>query len=206
MEILSEAISGWLHTSLIEWVAVLLSLAYLILAMKQNPWCWPCALISTALFTWVFFDVSLIMEAALSVYYMVMAVYGYWAWRRKVNAKALVISTRPKSWHLKAIVVILGLSLVSGFILSKNTEAAWPYVDSLTTWGAVVTTYMVTQKIYENWFYWLVVDSLALALYLERGLYPSSLLMAVYLILVCIGLYQWRRELKQATTDNVQPA
>ena len=67
--------SGW------EMAAVALGIAYLLLAMRQSNWCWPAAFGSTAIFSWLFWDVSLVMESALNVYYLVMAVYGWWAWR-----------------------------------------------------------------------------------------------------------------------------
>ena len=66
----------------LETVAVVLSIAYLLLAMKENSLCWYCAFFSTAIYVWIFGDVSLYMESALNIYYMVMAVYGWYQWQR----------------------------------------------------------------------------------------------------------------------------
>ena len=41
---LSEFTSQIAATSLLEWVAVVLAIAYVLLAAKQNSWCWLCAL------------------------------------------------------------------------------------------------------------------------------------------------------------------
>ncbi len=196
LEFIQHALAEFNQQSWPELVAVALALAYLVLAMQQNVWCWPCAFVSTALFSWVFFDVSLVMESLLNVYYMAMAVYGFWCWHKGKKHKALTISFWKVNQHFYALLLIAALSLISGYFLSKHTEAAWPYLDSFTTWGSVVTTYMVARKIFENWYYWLVIDSIALFLYWERGLYASSLLMMVYLVMVVIGIYCWWRQLE----------
>jgi nicotinamide mononucleotide transporter len=78
--------------------------------------------------------------------------------------------------------------------MMRHTNAAYPYLDAFVTVSSVVTTYMVARKILENWLYWLVVDSLSLYLYVQRGLYFYVGLFAVYLVLVVIGFVRWRRD------------
>ena len=69
----------------LELVAMLLALAYVILAAVGSIWCWPAAFISTALYTVVFYDVLLLMDSALNVYYLVMALYGFWVWQKDIS-------------------------------------------------------------------------------------------------------------------------
>ena len=88
---------------------------------------------------------------------------------------------------------VLICSGICGYLLSQNTSAAWPYVDSFTTFGAVVTTWMVTRKVLENWLYWLVVDAISIPLYLDRGLLLTAGLFAVYLVIVVFGYISWRQ-------------
>ena len=147
-----EAIQGLAQQSYLEWLAASLSVAYLLLAVRQNQWCWPCALASTALYTWIFFDAALQMESALNVYYMAMAVYGYWSWNKKgVDQTHTPIITWSVHKHVIAIGSVIAMSGLSGYLLIKNqTGAAWPYLDSFTTWGAVLTTYMVAKKVFES--------------------------------------------------------
>ena len=80
---MSEVIQYFSSLPWLELVAMLLALAYVILAAKGSLWCWPAAFISTALYTVIFYDVLLLMDSALNVYYLVMAVYGYWIWQKK---------------------------------------------------------------------------------------------------------------------------
>lgn len=179
--------------------AVFLGLAYLILAMRESLWCWPAALISTAIYTWLFWHVSLLMDSALNIYYMAMAVYGFYLWWQPTGAanQASVKDVPIQTWsglqHTIAIVGVVVMSLVSGYLLQQNTSAAWPFLDSFTTWASVLTTYMVARKVLENWLYWIVIDTVALGLYIERGLYPTAMLFAVYLVMCVFGFMAWYR-------------
>jgi nicotinamide mononucleotide transporter len=58
-----------------------MAIGYLLLAIRENIWCWFCAGVSTALYIWVFFGARLYMESALNAFYFVMAVYGWYVWR-----------------------------------------------------------------------------------------------------------------------------
>ncbi|MFL0803936.1 MAG: nicotinamide riboside transporter PnuC [Agarilytica sp.] len=196
LDILTEIATSFAQKNAWELLAVLLALAYLVLALRESIWCWPAAFISTAIYTVLFWHVSLLMDSALNVYYMAMAVYGGWVWRSQ-NASVAVttVTTWPWRWHVVTIVAIILASAVSGYLLDKNTEAAWPYLDSFTTWASVITTYMVAKKVLENWLYWIVIDSVALGLYIERGLYPTAFLFVLYLVICVFGYFAWRRKL-----------
>ena len=128
-----------------EFAAVIFAIIYLLLAVRENVLCWLFAFISTAIFTILFWDVSLLMESALNVYYMAMAVYGWHQWTRggtngKEQPHALEIQSMTGQQHVLVITAIAVLSFVSGYLLSEHSDAAWPYVDSFTTWASVITT------------------------------------------------------------------
>ena len=180
--------SGW------EGCAVFLAIAYLLLAARENILCWYCALVSTAIYTALFWNVNLLMESVLNVYYMVMAVYGWHQWRSGgTEHHGIAIGTLQPKQHLWIIACVAGLTAISGFLLSRNTGAAWPYIDSFTTWSSVITTVMVARKILENWLYWLVIDTVSIPLYVERGLYLTAFLFMAYLVIVIVGYLTWRR-------------
>ncbi|MDE2806922.1 MAG: nicotinamide riboside transporter PnuC [Gemmatimonadota bacterium] len=189
-------------TSWWEVPAVVLAILYLVLAARENIWCWGAAFVSTAIYIYVFFDVNLFLESALQIYYLAMAVYGWYQWRQPTEQSAtLPISTWSLKKHVVVIAVTGAIVVTSGYLLSKNTEAALPYVDAFTTWYAVVTTYMVTKKILENWVYWFVIDSVSVYLYYSRGLYLTALLFIAYLVIIVFGYLKWKKEYDQA---NVQ--
>ena len=181
----------------LEILAALLAIAYLLLAIRQNIWCWPAAILSTGLYIFVMYEAGLYMEAALQFFYIAVAGYGWWSWLHGgPDGQELAVTTWPARRHLAAIGSIVILSLASGALLNRYTQAAYPYLDSLTTWGAIVTTWMVARKVLENWFYWFAIDSLSVYLYVNRGLFVTALLFVLYLVLIVFGYQAWRRSMR----------
>lgn len=184
--------ASFMAMSLWEITAVILALAYLLLAMREKISCWYAAFASTAIYTFLFWDVSLLMESALQIFYLIMAVYGWWQWRHhRDKHRDLHIHCWPLRTHLVVISAVAALTLLFGYVLETSTSAALPYLDSFTTWGAVITTFMVTRKVLENWIYWFVIDGVSIYLYMDRGLYLTALLFLAYVVLVVIGFFQW---------------
>lgn len=177
-----------------------LGVAYLLLAMRESLWCWYAGFASTAIFLLLFWEVNLLMESALQVYYLAMSVYGWWHWRQGSVGEPLPISRWPASRHAIAIGAVASAALVSGALLTRYSDAALPYLDSFTTWGSILTTWMVARKLLENWLYWLVIDSASIYLYLDRGLYLTALLFAVYLVIAVFGFLQWQRHYRRQSS------
>ncbi len=179
----------------LEGLAVVLALAYLVLAARESLWCWYFAFASSALYVLIMWEVSLYMEAGLNGFYLVMAVLGWYEWRsggKEHTGVKIVSLTWPQHGALLALMLVM--ALLNGWAMQAWTDAAWPFVDSLLTWGGVITTFLVVRKVLENWIYWFLLDALNLYVYIERGLYMSALLFALYLVIVVFGYFKWRRE------------
>lgn len=185
-------------TSLLEALGSALGLAYLLLAVRRNLLCWLCAFISTAIYLWLFARASLYMQSLLQVFYLGMAVYGFIDWRkgRTSEGEVLIVSWTVKQ-HALAAAFIAVATLANGWLLTAQTNAAAPYLDSFVTWASVVTTVMVARRVIENWLYWIVVDALAAYLYFTQGLLATTLLFVIYLGVVVRGYFTWRQEQKE---------
>ena len=107
--------------------AVALGVAYLLLAMKEKILCWYAAFLGTALSIYIFWNVNLLMESALQIYYLMMAVYGWYrgsmAYRHQGQLSN--ISTWSLPIHLMAIAGVLGCSAISGYLLTENSQTAY---------------------------------------------------------------------------------
>jgi nicotinamide mononucleotide transporter len=195
---LIDAMAGFTTaTSPWEVAAVLLAVIYLVLVIREHPACWPAAILSSLIYVALLGEQQLYMEAALQVFYVAMAVYGWRAWRPAAEGGALVVHVWPWRWHAGALLLVGLLSLVSGWLLETNTAAALPYLDSAITWSSLLATWMVARKVLENWLYWFVIDSLSLAVFLNRGLYLTAALFGLYLVLIVIGYRRWRGNCRQ---------
>jgi nicotinamide mononucleotide transporter len=194
-ELKTYIIDAWQMTTGWEVLAVIFAVAYLLLVIKESVWCWPAALVSTSIYIFLFFDVNLYMESGLQIFYIVMALYGWFLWRKHDDTSAdLNITSWSKYQHLAALSLIAILVVISGLLLEKNTDAAYPWLDSFTTWAAVITTWMVTRKILENWLYWVVIDSVSIFLFIQRDLYLTALLFIFYVLLCFKGYKQWHSQ------------
>jgi nicotinamide mononucleotide transporter len=194
-ELLVTVVDQFRANSWLELTAVVLAIAYLLLAVRENSLCWYAALASTAIFLMIFWQVKLYMESGLQVYYLIMAVYGWFQWTRGGRDQGGVpITMWSARTHVTVIGTVIAAALLSGYLLSTFSDARMPYLDSLTTWASIVTTYMVATKVLENWIYWLVIDSISIFLYIDRELYFTALLFAAYVIIVVFGWFAWRKE------------
>jgi nicotinamide mononucleotide transporter len=182
----------------LELVAVLLAIGYLLLAIRQNIWCWVCAGASTAIYIYLFATARLYMESALNLFYLAMAVYGWIIWSSGQRAHdEMPVAVWSGLVHARAISAIAVLSLTSGFLLSRYTVAEFPYIDSLTTWSAVWATFLVARKVLENWWYWLVIDIASIFIYWSRDLQLTSVLFLAYVIMIPFGLISWSRTMQK---------
>ncbi len=197
---LTDVAMTWVQQLLTwEMLAVILAVAYLALAIRQNIWCWAAAAGSTLIYLFIMYGARLYMESVLQIFYLAMAAYGWYQWRHGgANDGSLQVSTWSLRQHVRAIGAVLVLVVVSGSLLSRYSDAALPHLDSLTTWGAVVATYMVARKILENWWYWFVIDAVSVGLYINRGLYLTSLLFVGYLVMIVFGYRAWRASMQPA--------
>jgi nicotinamide mononucleotide transporter len=185
--------------SVAEIVAVLSAIAYLLLAIRRNIWCWLFAAVSTTIYVALFIEAKLYMESLLNVFYLAMAVYGWYAWRYGGGREKdeLPVTRWPLSVHAAALLVILAGAATTGYVLDRWTDAAFPYADSATTIAAIWTTFLVARKVLENWWYWLVIDSVSVYLYWSRELPLTALLFVLYVALIPFGLAAWRRALAE---------
>lgn len=207
MESIASVVAAQLRNlSPIESFAVLLAIGYLILAIRQNIWCWLCASISTAIYVYLFLGARLYMESFLNIFYFVVALYGWYFWYSgRPDDSELPVSVWPRSVHAAALAAIAAVSLTSGFLLDRFTDAAFPYVDSMTTWSAIWATFLVARKVLENWWYWLVIDTVSVFIYWSRDLQLTSLLFVIYVLLVPAGLLSWTRSYREARRPAALP-
>lgn len=200
----SQFVEQIVATSLLEWLAVVLALAYVYLAAKQNSFCWLCAFASTAIYTWLFWQVTLPFQSALNVYYMVMAGYGYYKWGDVATGPQRV-STWPLYRHVLFITGALALAwlLSRGLDSQFNSDHLW--LDASVHILSVVTTLMVAHKILENWLYWLGINIASAYLCFESGLVLSGCLFISYLGFSIYGYRQWRQEWKEQDGTGINP-
>ena len=192
---ISEIWSELSQYSIPEIIAVLALISYVILAARENRACWPLAFIGSGIYIIIFYQYQLYMYTALNIFYVVMAIYGWFSWKKDNSdtekSKKLVINKWSLKNHLYGLLVIGLLTIISGLYLDKIINTEYPYLESFTTWGSLLATWMVVKKILENWLYWISLDCLSIYLYSNKELYFTAALFSIYIIISIYGYINW---------------
>jgi nicotinamide mononucleotide transporter len=180
-----------------EIVVLLTGIAYAVLAARRNRLCWIAGAIGSALLAFLSGARGLPMQSALQVFYVGMSAYGWWNWTRTTSEGQLQVGVWPYSWHIAAALAIALLSFLSARWLAAETRAAWPLLDSLTTWFSLLATWLAARARLENWLYWVVIDAVLVFLFYAQDLPYVAIQFAVLIGIAIAGFIAWRRQLQQ---------
>lgn len=181
----------------LERVGVVLGLLYALLMVKRRRIGWIPGVISAAIYVLLAARAHLPMQSVLQAYYVVMGVYGWCTWTGSGEQPDAGIGRWPLRAHAVAWVVIGVLSALSAQWLARETRAAWPYLDSLTTWTSLFATWLVVRMKLENWLYWIVADAITAYLFAAQGLVSSTVLFLGYLVIAVFGFREWLSKYRQ---------
>ncbi len=172
----------------LEWGAVIAGLVYTILLIQQNIWSWPFAILSSSLFFLLVSRRGLYAEAALHLFYIGMAVYGWYFFNKPAVREAWDFSLQA---HLLFITILWAAAFGLGYLLKTYTKASLPFLDSFTTVFSMGATLLMVNLILENWLYFIGINLLSVWLYAARKLWISAGLMLVYAVLAFMGYFSW---------------
>jgi nicotinamide mononucleotide transporter len=181
-----------------EAVAVAFGIAYLMLAIRGHRACWIAGGVSTAVYVAVFVQAGLALQAALQIVYVVVAVYGWFAWRPDGGLPERPSSGRP-SLHLLALAAVAIATAISTPILARYGASPAPLADSLGTWASLVATWLLARRLIDSWVWWIVIDTGLAALFASQGLQFTAALYLGYALLAIAGWRSWRRVMTAAT-------
>lgn len=131
-------------------------------------------------------------EVAINIYYFFTMIYGVYVWRRRLEPTAQRIVTRQLSWRVWIILIlaIAALSAAIGYLLHRYTDDPTPYMDAFTTVVAVVAQVLMILAYRDQWFLWMAVDIVSVAMWLTVGDYC---MVAQYAFWCCNCLYGYLR-------------
>jgi nicotinamide mononucleotide transporter len=184
-----------LNTSLLEWIAVLSSLFYIVFIARKNSVAWFFAFVGSSIYVYLCFISQFYLETILQLFYVSMAIIGWLLWNKKQEIPFKIIQWRGKQ-HMVNILISSILTLLLGNFFQVYTDQALPYLDAFTTVFSISATFMVAYKVLENWLYWIVIDIVSMPLYAYRDLNLTVVLFGIYTIVAIFGFVRWRRTFK----------
>src|SRR5262245_60730687 len=177
---------------IVEWVAATLGVINISLLIFRSVWNFPFGIAMVALYIFVFYEERLYAEAGLQVFFILAQAWGWWMWL-KVGGEDDRVPVRWLDWPSRAVwlMVTAAVSVNLGSVLYRFTNAVLPYADSAIAGASVAAQILLGFRRIENWLIWIAIDVAAIALYINRGLYPTASLYGGFLVLSLIGLREW---------------
>lgn len=189
---MSDALLRELYaTSAAEFVAVVLGVSYVLLILKCNRLGWLAGAASSTIYVYLAARAHLPMQSVLQFYYVVMSVYGWRNWTRAQQQQGGGIGRWPVRNHVLALLAIALLSALTAQWLRRETHAAWPYLDSMTTWISLFATWLIARLKLENWLYWIAADSVMAYLFAAQGYPFTAALFLTYMVIAVFGFREW---------------
>jgi|SRR5690554_203813 nicotinamide mononucleotide transporter len=179
----------------IEIIGAVIGLVYLYLEYKASKWLWPVGVVMPIVYVWIFFHSKFYADMGVNIYYFFASTYGWIYWNRHKNSEhgELPITHTPKRFILPLVLAgTLTFSLIS-FILISYTNSPVPYGDSFTTTLSILGMWMLAKKYVEQWWLWFFVNIVSCALYIWKGLFPTSILFGIYSIISVFGYFKWKK-------------
>jgi len=177
---------------IVEWVAAALGVINIALLIFRSVWNFPFGIAMVALYIFVFFEERLYAEAGLQVFFIAAQLWGWWLWL-KVGGRDSRVPVRWLDWMSRAVwlMVTAAVSVNLGWAMHSFTNAALPYADAGIAGASVAAQILLAYRRIENWLIWIAIDIGAIALYIDRGLYPTAGLYGGFLVMSLIGLREW---------------
>lgn len=198
-----------MHQLIIDhWLEILgfvTGLAYLWLEYKASVWLWPCSIIMPLISLAVYFQAGLYADFGINIYYSVIAIYGWWAWKYgnkgkdKKSETDLPIIHTPQRQIIPLAAASAALWIGIWWILVSFTPSNVPVADAFTTALSIVAYWMLARKHAEQWLVWIVVDAVCCVLYVYKQIPFYAILYGLYTIIAWFGYLKWLKMMKAET-------
>lgn len=185
--------------SYVEFIGTVLGLASVWFAVKQNILTWTTGLISIICFFAIFYQVHLYSDMFLQIYFFITSIYGWSTWRnQKQNEKPIsILSINTRILFVSVIII----STMGFGVFVKNIHlifpkifkhpASFPFIDTFIAITSIIATVFLAKRILENWLLWIIVDIIAVYVYMKKNILFISIEYGIFALLGIYGFLLW---------------
>lgn len=142
----------------------------------------------------------------LHVVYIFLQIFGWWQWLYGgKDQQALAVSTIPNTQMPRWIAGVMTGTLLWGFLMANYTDAAAPYPDAFIAVASLAAQWLTAKKKLESWLFWIVVNVVAIGVYAYKGLWITTGLYIVFLVMAFLGYRDWRKAISSPALITDQP-
>ena len=194
--------------SAVEFIGTATGLICVICAARERVISWPFGIINAIFFFMLFYQARLYPDMLLQIYYLGTSVYGWWRWThpRDESETDYKNELRVASIGISGLFMIIAAVLAASALAGAGVErihlwlpaifpepAAFPYADSFVAIMSVVAQVLLSLKKREAWVLWIIVDIVAAAIYMMKGIYLVSGEYVIFGLIASAGLWNWNR-------------
>lgn len=191
--------------SILQTIALVMGIVFMILQVLQHKWMWYFNLATSVSAIAVTLMNSLWASSALNAYFIVMSVIGIFSWKKlaqKDEGRDRLRLVRPTAKMLIASILTAAVLFAAIWQVLLVTKDSSPLLDSLTLVLSALATWWLTKSYKEQWYVWIVADTIALAMYVSQGLWGMAALFFFYTVSSVVGFIHWS---KKGTYVNMEP-
>jgi nicotinamide mononucleotide transporter len=163
------------------------------LLIKQNIWNWPIGIANNIVYVIIFYKSGLYADSGLQFVYMAIAFYGWWNWLHGGANHSQLQVNRTSVSGLLGYMALAAAATVALYWILRHTPSTVPFADGLTTALFLTAQYMMSRKVLQNWWFWIVGDVLVIGLYIYKHLYLTSVLYAIFTVMCVMALLEWQK-------------
>lgn len=186
--------------SALDIIGAAIGLAYIVSEYRADRWFWPLSLLMAAFYAVINFRIGWYANACICVYNFVMSVYGLLVWRgllvgtrRDASAEGRPIGSCPARYWPWLLAATAALTVAFRYLLALLGEATLPWLDGLSASLGIVGMWMLSQKYWQQWLFWLVSEPILVYIYLRSGYPASAVMYVVYEVFCIMGIIRWKR-------------
>lgn len=185
------------ETSLLQWIAVALGVAEVLLARNNNVWLYPTGILGILLGGYLLFQAQLYAETALNIYYLVMSVYGWILWVKRPGHEGLEVSYSNRTEWTISLAITFGGWAVLYFLLKNFTPSNVPLWDAWVSSTAWAGMWLLARRKMENWLFLNISNLFAIPLLFYKNL-PLFAGLTIFLFIVAFsGFFEWQKIYKR---------
>ena len=197
---------------LMQIFTLLTGVIYIILEIRQKNFMWVVGIATSLAAMWVFFRQGLYASFGLNTYYFITAFIGLWQWRRnraslstdggngegQKGDDVIVLNRLTVRTVLVSFIVtvcsIFALSYGMSFLYEAGIlgENPMSLLDSAVAVTSAVATWWLVKSYREQWWLWIVADTLSVVLCAVQGMWWMAALYLAYVAAAVYGLRYWK--------------
>jgi nicotinamide mononucleotide transporter len=182
---------------ILEIPAVIFGVLNIYLAARANIWNFLFGFFTCTLYFILDLRVKIYADMTLQIIFVAFQFYGFYQWRYGGEGNGgRVIAFAPRNMLYVAVIALFIIAGVYAYILATFTDSTLLPLDISATALSIVAQWLMSKKWVENWWLWMVIDIVSVAMYALKHLYLSAGLYTILLGLAIMGAVTWQQRAK----------